>query len=68
VSIELYGGNLVAMVPGQTFVVLVPVTPTRFLSGEDESDYAELELDGDRVKSATFVLDDTVTMVYRPQE
>jgi hypothetical protein len=68
VSIELYGGDLVAVVPGQVFAVLVPVTPTRLLSGEDESDYVELELDGDRVRSATFVLDGTVTMVYVPRE
>jgi hypothetical protein len=68
VSIELYGGNLIAMVPGQVFLVLVPVTPTRFLSGQDQSDRAELELDSDRVKSATFVLDGTVTMVYVPSE
>jgi hypothetical protein len=56
------------VVPGQVFVVLVPVTPIRFLSGENEADHAEVEIDGDRVKSATFVLDDTITMVYEPKE
>ena len=68
VGVELYGGDLIAMVPGQVFIVLTPVTPTRFLSAEDESDWVELELDGDKVKSATFVLDGTARMVYVPKE
>jgi CubicO group peptidase (beta-lactamase class C family) len=67
-SIELYGEDLVVVVPGEVFIVLVPVTPTHFLSGEDASDHAEVELNGDRVESVTFVLDDTVKMVYKPKE
>jgi CubicO group peptidase (beta-lactamase class C family) len=68
VSVERYGADIVVAVPGEVLIVLVPVTPTRLLSGEDELDYAEVEMAGDRVKSVTFVLDDIVEMVYRPTE
>jgi CubicO group peptidase (beta-lactamase class C family) len=67
-SIELYGEDLVIVVPGQVFIVLVPVTPTRFRFATDEQDSMEIKGDGDRIESVTIVLDDTVKMVYRPKE
>jgi CubicO group peptidase (beta-lactamase class C family) len=65
VSVERYGEDIVASVPGYVLIVLVPVTPTRLRSTTDES-YAEIELDGHRIKSVTFVVDDTIAMVYKP--
>ncbi len=67
-SIELYGEDLVVVAPGEVSIVLIPVTPIRFVSGEDEADYAEVEVDGDRVRSVAFVLNGAVTMVYTPKE
>jgi len=66
-SIELYGEDLIVVIPDEV-VVLVPVTPTHFFSGEDASDHAKFEMKGDRVESVTFVLDDIVKMMYRPKE
>jgi len=67
VSIERCGEDIVAAVPGQLLIVLAPVTPTRLRSTTDES-YAEIEIDGHTVESVTFVVDDTIAMVYRPTQ
>jgi hypothetical protein len=67
VSVDRYGEDIVVSVPGQALIVLVPVTPTRLRSTTDDS-YAEIEMDGDTVESVTFVVDDTIAMVYRPAE
>jgi CubicO group peptidase (beta-lactamase class C family) len=67
VSVERYGEDIVAAVPGQVLIVLVPVTRTHLRSTTDES-YAEIETDGHTVESVTFVVDDTIAMVYRPLE
>jgi CubicO group peptidase (beta-lactamase class C family) len=67
-SIEMYGEDLVVVDPGQVFVLLVPLSPSRFLSGESPSDTATLEFDGDRVETVTFAISNVVSLVYAPQE
>jgi CubicO group peptidase (beta-lactamase class C family) len=67
VSVEQYCHDIVVTVPGEVFIVLVPVTSTRLRSAADES-YAEIHRDGDSVDSVSFVVDDTIEMVYAPIE
>lgn len=68
VSIELYGRDLVVIVPGEEFVILVPVTATQLRSTTHESAVANLQLDGDEVVSVEFVLQGVAHMVFVPQE
>ena len=52
VSIEMVGGKLKAVVPGQPVYTLVPIAPTRFqLEGAPAGFFAQFEMAGDQVKS-----------------
>ena len=66
-SVERYGEDIVVSVPGEVFLVLVPVTPTRLRSTAGES-YAEVHWVGGRVAGVTFVVEDTIELAYAPAE
>ncbi|HXG65927.1 MAG TPA: serine hydrolase [Blastocatellia bacterium] len=54
VSIELVGGKLKAVVPGQPVHTLVPVAANKFrIDGAPEGFFVQFEMVGDRVKSMT---------------
>jgi hypothetical protein len=62
----VYEGNLVACVPDDAPLTLIPIGPTRFrgLGGPNGTIYVEVDLDGKKVKSFTVELDDTLKLVY----
>jgi hypothetical protein len=52
VSIEIVGGKLKAVLPGQLSFVLMPVAPTRFqIEGGPPGFFLSAEVDGNAVKS-----------------
>jgi CubicO group peptidase (beta-lactamase class C family) len=54
ISIEIVGGKLKAMVPGQPVYTLVPVAANRFqVEGAPEGFFVQFELAGNRAKSMT---------------
>jgi hypothetical protein len=54
VSIEIIGGKLKAVVPGQPVFTLVPVAPNRFqIEGAPEGFIVQFEMAGDRARSLT---------------
>jgi hypothetical protein len=68
VSIELVGGKLKAMVPGQPVYTLVPVGPVRFqIEGAPAGFFIQYELDGSRVKSLTIEQGAGPSIMLRPK-
>ena len=54
VSIEIVGGKLKAVVPGQPVYTLVPIAANRFqIEGAPEGFFVQFELSGDKAKSLT---------------
>jgi CubicO group peptidase (beta-lactamase class C family) len=68
VDVELYGGNLVVLVPGEALCILVPITPNRFRMARGRADYVEFDMEGDRVKTVTATIDNTIEIVYEAKD
>jgi hypothetical protein len=64
-AIELHDGNLVLVVPGQLFVILVPIAPNRFQLAIDGSYYADFHMKGERAESMSIEIGDTVKIAYK---
>ena len=69
VRIVVYKGDLVACVPDDAPLTLVPIAPTRFrgVGGPNGYIYVEIDVNEDEVKSLTAELDDTLALVYEPE-
>ena len=63
VSVELVGGKLKLVAPGQPVLGLSPVKPTRFKAeGAPVAVFVEFQLDGDKVKGMQLELPDQPTL------
>lgn len=69
VRLVVYEGNLVACMPDDAPLTLVPIAPTRFrgLGGPNGTIYVEVDVNGDKVESFTAELGDTLALVYEPE-
>ena len=68
VSIEMVGGKLKGVLPGQPTVGLVPVTPTRFqVEGAPIKAFVEFELADGKVKSMTLEQGPAPKLVFTPK-
>jgi CubicO group peptidase (beta-lactamase class C family) len=69
VRIVAYKGDLVACVPDDAPLTLVPIAPNRFrgLGGPNGYIYVEVDVNGDKVESLTAELSDTLALVYEPE-
>jgi CubicO group peptidase (beta-lactamase class C family) len=71
VEILLYDRDLIACVPNDAPLTLVPIAPTRFrilyVAGAP-SGHVTFDMDGDRIETATIELNDTIEVVYEPKE
>jgi len=68
ISVEMVGGMLKAVVPGQPVYTLVPVAANRFsIDGAPEGFFVQFEKDGGRVKSVTLVQGSGPSFVLLPK-
>jgi len=68
ISVEMVGGRLKAVVPGQPVYTLVPVAANRFsIDGAPEGFFVQFEKDGGRVKSITLVQGSGPSLVLLPK-
>jgi len=68
VSIEMVGGKLKAMVPGQPVYTLIPVAPARFqFEGAPAGFFAQFELAEGRVKSLTLLQGQSPSVTLLPE-
>jgi CubicO group peptidase (beta-lactamase class C family) len=68
ISVEMVGGKLKAVVPGQPVYTLVPVAANRFsIDGAPEGFFVQFEKDGGRVKSVTLVQGSGPSLVLLPK-
>jgi len=69
VSVEMVGGKLKAVVPGQPVYDLVPITPTRFrIVGAPDGFFVQFEMAADKPKSLTFVQGSGPSFVLTPKQ
>jgi CubicO group peptidase (beta-lactamase class C family) len=70
-SVAVQDGNLIACAPGMGRLSLIPVAPARFrilyVAGNPNG-YVTFDMDGDKVETATFEINDTIEVVYEPKE
>ena len=69
VSIEMIGGRLKAVVPGQPVYSLVPVSPTRFqIEGAPAGYFVQFDLSDGKVKSVTLIqgAQPSITLMPKP--
>jgi hypothetical protein len=66
VNIVVYKGDLVACVPGDAPLTLVPIAPTRFrgVGGLNGTIYVEVNINGEEAESFTVELGDSLALVY----
>lgn len=68
VSIEMVGGQLKAVVPGQPVYTLVPVGPNRFsIEGAPEGFFVQFDMAGEKVKSMTLILGPQPSLLLVPR-
>ncbi|MGI8731980.1 MAG: serine hydrolase [Pyrinomonadaceae bacterium] len=69
VSVEIVGGKLKAVVPGQPVYTLVPVTANRFsIEGAPSGFFIEFEMAAGKVKSLTFIQGSGPSLVLLPKQ
>ncbi|MGH9897627.1 MAG: serine hydrolase [Pyrinomonadaceae bacterium] len=67
-SIEMVGGKLKAIVPGQPVYTLTPATPTRFsIEGAPEGFFVQFEMADDKVRSLTLEQGSALSFVLLPK-
>ena len=68
VSVEIVGGKLKAIIPGQPAYTLVPVAANRFqIEGAPEGFFVQFEIAGDQVKSLTLIQGQAPNMTFLPK-
>jgi len=70
VKIVMYEGSLIACVPDDAPLTLVPIAPTSFraVGGPNGYIYIEVDMNGNEVEGFTAKLDNTLTLVYEAEE
>jgi CubicO group peptidase (beta-lactamase class C family) len=69
VSLEMIGGQLKAMVPGQPVYTLVPVSPTRFrIDGAPAGYFLQFEVANDKPKTMTVEQGPNMRLTFLPKQ
>lgn len=69
ISLEMVGGLLKAVVPGQPVYTLTPVSPTRFrIEGAPAGFFVQFEMAGGKVKSLTIEQGPAVSLTLLPKQ
>jgi CubicO group peptidase (beta-lactamase class C family) len=70
VRIVVYEGDLVACVPDDAPLTLVPIAPTRFrgVGGLNGTIYVEVDMNGEKAEGFNVELSDTLALVYEAED